>query len=363
MWFVSLEAVLKLLIAYGSKGKFFHMKEFADSLEKLDIQCELIKDTDYSRGFPGKNPKDWFFGNKEFKKLIKDKKPDAVFIDRQSHFGLSVIKAKIPLFVLLRGHYWSEIDFAKKTLYKGLLMRIVIWFRNRISEKIFKDATVVLPICKYLEEVVKQHYPNQTTEVFFEGINSSHWYHTEGMNLNHPCVGLLQDANWWGKTKEMLVLKKVLEKMPEVTFYWAGDGLYRQQVLSDLEKYKNFKWLGRLDYPDKVREYLSEIDVYALISGMDLAPLTLKEAQLMKKPVVATNVGGIPEMMQDKKTGFLVNVGDSQDLIDKLSVLISDKTTADKMGKEGHKFVEETFAWDKIARNFLEVMRFNASKA
>ena len=339
------------------------MKEFANSLEKFGIQCKLVKDTDYSKGFPSKNPKDWFFGNKEFKKLINDMKPDAVFIDRQSHFGLSVLKAKIPLFVLLRGHYWSEVDFAKKTLYKGLLMRTVIWFRNRIAEKIFRDATVVLPICKYLEEVVKQHHPNQTTAVFFEGINSSHWYHVEGMKLNHPCVGLLQDANWWGKTKEMLVLKKVLEKMPEVTFYWAGDGPYRQQILLELEKYKNFKWLGRLEYPDKVREYLSEIDVYALISGMDLAPLTLKEAQLMEKPVVATNVGGIPEMMQDKKTGFLVNVGDSQDLIDKLSVLISDKITADKMGKEGRKFVEETFAWDKIARNFLDVMRSSVAKA
>ena len=354
---------MKILIAYGSKGKFFHMKEFANSLEKFGIQCKLVKDTDYSKGFPSKNPKDWFFGNKEFKKLINDMNPDAVFIDRPIHFGLSVLKAKIPLFVLLRGHYWSEVDFAKKTLYKGLLMRTVIWFRNRIAEKIFRDATIVFPICKYLESIVKQHHPNQTTTVFFEGINSSRWYHIKGMKLEHPCVGLLQDANWWGKTKEMLVLKKVLEKMPEVTFYWAGDGPYRDQIITELNKFGNFKWLGRLDYPDKVREYLSEIDVYALISGMDLAPLTLKEAQLMEKPVVATNVGGIPEMMQDKKTGFLVNDGDPQDLIDKLSVLISDKITADKMGKEGRKFVEEMFAWDKIARNFLDVMRTHVTKA
>ncbi len=46
---------------------------------------------------------------------------------------------------------------------------------------------------------------------------------------------------------------------------------------------KNFHWLGKLEYPDKVREFLSEIDIYALITGMDLSPLSLKEAQLMKK--------------------------------------------------------------------------------
>ena len=348
---------MRILIAYGSLGKKFHLKEFSNALHNQGVDVKLVNDMEYSKGFPSKNPKDWFFGNKEFKKLISDFKPDAVFIDRQLHFGSDVLKAKIPLFVLLRGHYWSEVNFAKKTIYKGLLMRTVIWFRNRIAEKIFKDATVVLPICKYLEKVVNQHHPSQTTAVFFEGINSSHWYNAKRMKLNHPCVGLLQDANWWGKTKEMLVLKKVLEKMPEVTFYWAGDGHYRQQVISELEKYKNFKWLGRLEYPDKVREYLNEIDIYALITGMDLAPLTLKEAQLMEKPVIGTDVGGVGEMMVDNQTGFLVKEGDFEDIIDKLTILINDRELAVKMGKEGKKFVVKSFSWEIIAKRFLEIIK------
>ena len=48
--------------------------------------------------------------------------------------------------------------------------------------------------------------------------------------------------------------------------------------------------LGFLQYPDKVREFLSEIDVYVLLTGMDLSQLTLKEAQLVKKPVISTNI-------------------------------------------------------------------------
>lgn len=348
---------MKILIAYGSKGKFFHMNEFSDALTKFGVECKLVKDTDYSRGFPSKNVKDWFFGNRKFKNLLDEFKPDAVFIDRQAHFGINVLKAKIPLFILLRGHYWSEIHYAKQTLYKGPLTRSVIWFRNRIAEKCFSDATLILPICSYLVDVVKKYHPHVPTSVFFEGINSSHWYPVNAMKLSHPCVGLLQDANWWGKTKEMLVLKKVLEKMPEVTFYWAGDGPYRQQILADLEKYKNFKWLGRLQYPDKVREYLSEIDVYALITGMDLAPLTLKEAQLMEKPVVATDVGGVAEMMSDKITGFLVREGNSDDLVEKLSLLFDDRNLATKMGKEGRKFVEDNFNWEKIAENFVAVVK------
>ena len=49
-----------------------------------------------------------------------------MFIDRQSHFGIDTIKSEIPLFILLRGHYWSEIEWAKKTLHKGPVIFIII---------------------------------------------------------------------------------------------------------------------------------------------------------------------------------------------------------------------------------------------
>ena len=218
-------------------------------------------------------------------------------------------------------------------------------------------ATAILPICKYLEKITNKFVPGKSTQVFFEGVDASRWYKVKGMNLKHPCVGLLQRASWWGKTSEMLILKKVLEKMPSVNFYWAGDGPLRERVLSELDKYDNFHWLGNLQYPDKVREYLSEIDVYALITGMDLAPLTLKEAQLMKKPVIATNVGGNPEMMIDGKTGFLVEQGNHEQIIARLSLLLADKELSKKMGNDGRKFIEDTFNWEFVTKNFIKVVK------
>jgi len=152
-------------------------------------------------------------------------------------------------------------------------------------------------------------------------------------------------------------LENVLKSMPDVTFYWAGDGPHRDKILSVLGKYDNFKWLGSLQYPDKVREYLTEIDVYALVSGIDMSPLTLQEAQLMKKPVVATNVGGIPELMKNNETGFLVEKGDVNEWIEKLSLLINDKEKRKTMGEAGRKFVEKNFNWNKIAKEFLDILK------
>ena len=346
---------LRLLIG-GSSSFFFHLKEFCNTLNKLGVESKLVFDADYCDGFPSRKIKNWFQTRKKFKKLIDEFKPDAVLVDRQRHFGVGALEAKIPLFVLLRGHYWSELYWNKRTMYKPLHKRLALLQWDKLGKEIFNGATVILPICRYLEKITNEYVPGKPTDVFFEGIDASRWYEVKGMKLKHPCVGLLQRSNWWGKTSEMLTLKKVLEKMPDVNFYWVGDGPYKDRTISELSQFENFKWLGRLQYPDKVREYLSEIDVYALITGMDLAPLTLKEAQLMKKPVVATNVGGVPEMMIDNKTGFLVDEGDYQGWIEKLSKILNDKDLAENMGKNGKKFVQDTFNWDVGAKKFLEIL-------
>ena len=98
---------MKLLIAAGATQKFVYMKALSDAVSRLGVECKLVKESEYAAGFPSKNILEWF-SNKKFKKLISEFKPDAVFVDRQSHFGLESIKAGIPLFVYLRGHFWLE---------------------------------------------------------------------------------------------------------------------------------------------------------------------------------------------------------------------------------------------------------------
>ena len=347
---------MRLLIG-GSSSFFFHLKEFSDTLNRLGVESKLVFDADYSDGFPSRKIKNWFQTKKKFNKLIDEFKPDAIFVDRQRHFGIAALEANIPLFVLLRGHYWSELYWYKKTIYKPLHKRIALWKWNNIAKRTFRDATLILPICEYLKKITNEYIPDQSTDVFFEGVNASRWYQVEGMKLKHPCVGLLQRSNSWRKTSEMLILKKVLEKMPDVNFYWAGGGPFQNRILSELNTYENFHWLGHLEYPDKVREFFSEIDVYALVTGMDLASLSLKEAQLMRKPVIATNVGGNPEMMIDGKTGFLVEQGNPEQLIGKIRLLLGDKKLAKDMGDNGRKFICDTFNWELIAKNFIKITK------
>ena len=349
---------MKLLIG-ASSSKIFHLKEFAKNLEKYDIETKIVFDADYADGFPNRKISKWFSSNKKFKKLVNEFEPDVILVDRTRHFALEASKTDIPLVIHLRGDHWAEIIMAKETLYKSGGRKIAINKWEEMGEECYKNSKLILPICNHLSKITKERYSGKPVETMYQAINPENWFHKKGIELEHPCVGILQSATIWEKTKEMKILPEVLEKMPNVHFYWAGDGVYRDNILPVLEKFENFHWLGALNYPEKVREFLTEIDVYALISGIDMSPLTLQEAQLMEKSVIATRVGGIPELMKDEETGFLIEKDNSEDLYEKISILINDLDKSKKMGKKGKEFVAENFNWNKIGNNFLNHLKNN----
>ena len=357
---------MKILIASGAAGgtakgrigKHIHLNDFGKALEKNGHQYKLVYEIDYVNGFPSKDIKSWF-SKKKLHNLIDEYQPDIVFVDRQSHFALECIKLKIPTFVYLRGHFWSEVEWAKKTIYKSALMRWVIDQRKKIANKVFAECNGIFMTADYLDGVIKEHVPNAKTFHFLEGLDTSRWYPKTGMKLKHPCVGMLHDANWWGKTKEMFILEEVIQKLPNVHFYWAGDGQYKQPILEKISKFENFHYLKSLEYPDEVREYLTEIDIYALPTGMDTTPLSCREAMSMENPVVASKVGGIPEMVYDNNTGFLVDEGDAEGWVKKLTELIEDESLRVKFGKAGRNRVIEIFNWDKLAKEFIEIVQKN----
>ncbi len=352
---------MKMLIG-AAPSKLFHLEELSKSLSKFEIECKIVNDTEYADGYPSRNFKSWVFQNKKFEKLILEYKPDVIFFDRPRHFGLKAVNSKIPAIFYLRGDYWSEMKWARETIYKSFGRKKALDKWETIGEECFSKASMILPICKYLEKIVNKKFPEKPTYVLQGGIDSAKWFKTNPMQLKHPCVGLLQGATIWGKTKELLLLKKIIPALPEITFYWVGDGPYTSQILSELENFENFKWLGSLEYPKKVREYLSGLDIYALVSGIDMSPLTVQEAQLMKKPVLVSDVGGVAELIKNNETGYLIELGNSDMWIEKISFIINELELQKKMGIEGRKFIEKNFSWDTLAKDFSKILNEIVSK-
>ena len=350
---------MKLLIA-GDKTRFYHLEGFTNALEKNGIKCKLIYDIEYSNKFFDINIKNRLGKQRKLKKLLDEFSPDVVLLDRLSGIATEITKAKIPLFILIRGNFWEESKWAKETIYTSPQKRLSFLKNQRFAKTCFNNASVILPISKYLENVVRKNITGKRVELFpADGRDQLEWNQIPGMNLKHPCVGLLQGMNVWGKTRELLTLTKVMKELPDVTFYFAGDGSYRNKIIPKLENFKNFVWLGSLEYPIEVKKFFSEIDIYLLLSGMEGLGQTIIEALLMEKPVIATNTGGIPELIEDGKTGFLIETGNHEDLIKKINQVFAQPVKASNMGSEGKKIIKENFSWDKIAKKFVLILNQN----
>ena len=331
-----------------------------NALQKNDIKCKLIYDIEYSNKFFDINIKNRLGKQKKLKKLLDEFGPDVVLLDRLSGIATEITKAGIPFFILLRGNVWEELKWAKETIYTSPQKRLSFLKKQRFIKTCFNNASVILPISKYLENVVRKNIPKKNIELFsVDGRDPSEWNQVSGMNLKHPCVGLLQGMNVWGKTRELLILTKVMKELPGVMFYFAGDGLYKDKIIPKLKNFKNFVWLGNLEYPIEVKKFLSEIDVYLLLSGMEGLGQTIIEAFLMEKPVIATNIGGIPELIEDGKTGFLIEAGNHNDLIKKINQVFDQPIAASDMGSKGKETMQENFNWDSIAKKFVLILNRN----
>jgi glycosyltransferase involved in cell wall biosynthesis len=221
-----------------------------------------------------------------------------------------------------------------------------------------RKSSLILPISKYLENEVRKRYPEKNIKLFpADGRDPEEWFPITVQKLKHPCVGLLQGLNIWGKSKELLTLKNVLKELPQVTFYLAGDGIYRNEIIPQLENFENFVWLKNLKYPEEVKEFFSEIDIFLLLSGLEGLGQTIIEALLMKKPTIASNTGGVPELIADNKTGVLVETGDDQMVVEKIHKLINESDFANQIAETGYEFVKKEFSWEEIAKKFKDIIK------
>jgi len=97
-------------------------------------------------------------------------------------------------------------------------------------------------------------------------------------------------------------------------------------------------------------------DVLVLPSRMEGWGLALMEAMAMMKPVVATRVGGIPELVEDGKTGYLVDLGDVLGLSEAITKLIENPSLRKKMGRQG-RLSAKKYTWDNAAKKTLQLYR------
>jgi glycosyltransferase involved in cell wall biosynthesis len=112
--------------------------------------------------------------------------------------------------------------------------------------------------------------------------------------------------------------------------------------------------LGQLS-EDAVLQEFAGCDMLALPSAQETTPMVIAQAMAAGKPVVTTPVGGVPDMVRDGETGFLVDVGDNGGLAEALLRLLRDPSLRASMGQLGREFATENYRVDHVAMRTYEV--------
>jgi len=152
----------------------------------------------------------------------------------------------------------------------------------------------------------------------------------------------------------------VLEKFPGAKFLLQGvspphQRHYLQKMKNLVQKLGIEKQVIFIGQVGDIREILNSLDVVVLASLREPLGRVLLEAMACGKPVVATRVGGIPEVVEDGITGILVPPADPLALANAIINILSDREMAKKMGMEGRKRVEEEFSIERYVRNIERI--------
>ncbi len=140
----------------------------------------------------------------------------------------------------------------------------------------------------------------------------------------------------------------------QVNFVVVGDGPLRQALE---EESRTLGLDGRLFFVGEradIPQILAAMDIFVLPSITEGLPLTILEAMAAGKPVVATRVGGLPEVILDGETGLLVPPRDPHALAQALARLLSDRRQAVEMGQKGRQRVMEHFTVTVMVRQIEE---------
>jgi glycosyltransferase involved in cell wall biosynthesis len=145
---------------------------------------------------------------------------------------------------------------------------------------------------------------------------------------------------------------------PDILLTIAGDGPDRaslEATARSLGIAENLRFLG-YQSQTQVRQLLAETDVFVMSSFAEGVPVVLMEAMAAGVPVVATRIAGVPELVEDGVSGFLVPPGDAQSLAERISALLEDDHLRNRFGKAGRAEVEAEFNIDLEARRLCRIL-------
>jgi L-malate glycosyltransferase len=219
----------------------------------------------------------------------------------------------------------------------------------------------VTAVSKFLKQATIETFDFDDIEVIPNFICPEHYQKIEDSPLKHELAPngerlLIHVSNFRAVKRPVdcvEILAKVLQKKTDVKLIMVGDGPeysavhHRAKTLNVLDK---VNFVGK---QPKIADYLGIADVSLLPSELESFGLAALEAQSCELPVVASRVGGIPEVINEGESGFMSDVGDTEKMSADVLRLLNNEDLRQKFGKRGRELAVSRYSSEKIIPQYI----------
>lgn len=250
---------------------------------------------------------------------------------------------------------------------KSFNIKLIDILRKTVIKKIDKHASKRIAVSKATSVLIQKEYhlDQHKFEVIYNGvefkkneINFDFSRLREKLELAETDIVLICIANLFkekGIDYLLKALPAILENNKDVKLLIAGDGPLRDNLKNssnELNISGSVKFLGKID---NVEELLAISKIFVLPSLGEGLPFVILEAMAAGLPCVATNVGGIPEMITNSKEGYIVEPCDSKSLASAINKILANNETAKKMSNNARARIEEKFNLNIMIKKTLSL--------
>ena len=224
------------------------------------------------------------------------------------------------------------------------------WFTKLTAKLILKNASAVIALTKHMKEAMQAIYSRDVI-IVPNGINLNEVAEREAEGGNPGkkilFVGRLHPVK--GTQYLLGAMSIVHRELPEAKLILVGDGEEREhlETLTDnLGIRECVEFAGRVPH-ERVEGYMNQAEVFVLSSLSEGFPVTILEAMACGLPVVATRVGGVPDIIEDGANGYLIDTMNQEQMAEALLKLLRDEELR-KGISEKNRVTAEKYRWDTV---------------
>jgi glycogen(starch) synthase len=176
------------------------------------------------------------------------------------------------------------------------------------------------------------------------------------------CLGRLQRQK--GIDLAVSALAAIIDRFPQARLIIAGDGPERgalERQVAELKLTHVVDFVGWVA-PDEVLSLINTATMVVVPSRYEGLPLVALEAAAMARPIVASRISGLSEIVLHEQTGVLIEPEDSGGLAEAMGFLLTHPQEAARMGRAGRRRVRELFSWERCVKSYDSLYRNLAPK-